>query len=666
MPIRFMRLGPKIISASALVIAAALAWAAATLSAGIIEARSLQAVRTALIEAEHEWADVHTDGLQVHVGGEAPTEAARFNALSVSGEVVEASRVIDGTTVTPAQPVAPPEFSVEILRNDDGVSLIGLVPASLDRALMAEEIRALARGTEVTDFLESADYPVPGLWLPAFNYALDALARLPRSKISVAPGRVTIKAIADSPQERLDLEVLLTRRAPETIGLILDISSPRPVISPFTLRFLIDEERGPRFDACSADSDRDRDRIIAAAREAGLNGSVNCTLGLGVPSPEWANAVIMGIEALARLGAGTLTFSDADIALVAAPNTDQTLFDEVAGGLESNLPEVFSLKAILPPPPVEEGDGPPPPEFVATRDPEGAVEILGRLPNEMVHATVESFARARFGVDAVYMAARMEAEGLPETWPVRVLAGLSALSELDHGSVTVLSESVSVEGVSGNAEASDAIARLLTDKLGSEADFALSVTYDERLDPLADLPTAEECIRRIQIILEADKITFAPSSTAIEGPSADVVDAIAEVLRTCAKVDMDVEVAGHTDSQGREQMNLNLSEARAAAVLEALSERRVQTARMSFKGYGETDPIADNDTEEGREANRRIEFRLIIPVDVSTEEPEEAAAEGVTAETDATGEATGDSADADDEDADAGSDDADATEESTE
>jgi OOP family OmpA-OmpF porin len=87
---------------------------------------------------------------------------------------------------------------------------------------------------------------------------------------------------------------------------------------------------------------------------------------------------------------------------------------------------------------------------------------------------------------------------------------------------------------------------------------------------------------------------------------------------------MDIQIAGHTDSQGREQMNLELSEARAQAVLAALAERRAPISRISAKGYGETVPIADNDTEEGREANRRIEFRLLP----DEEDPTEAEADG--------------------------------------
>jgi OOP family OmpA-OmpF porin len=605
-----MRLGPRIVTTGAFALAGLLCWFAATLAAGVIEERSTRAVASALADGGHDWAEIHADGLEVHLGGTAPSEAARFAALSTGGRVVEPSRVIDGTTVVAATPITPPRFSMEILRNEDGVSLIGLVPASMDREAMAERIRGMARDVDVTDLLEAGDYPVPGGWVQAVNYGLDALSRLSRAKISIAPAEVSITAIGESREEQARLESALARMAPDGLRLALDISAPRPVITPFALRFLIDED-GARFDACAAGDAEGRDRILAAALEAGLEGKAACTLGLGQPVPDWPRAVEMGIAALAEIGAGTLTFRDTDVALVAAEGADPAAFDRAVGALESNLPDVFALTAVLPPAPDAGDEGPPPPEFTATRSREGQVALRGRLPTEMVHETVESLARARFGTEAVYMGARVAPAGLPEGWTIRVLAGLSALAEVDHGAVTVTEESLKLTGVSGNRRARDEIVGLLTEKLGEGAAMTLSVAYDERLDPLADIPTPQECIRRIEIILEARKITFAPGSTEVEGESAEVVDEIADVLRACRKTEMAIQIAGHTDSQGRESMNLELSEARAQSVLDALAARRVSVARITSKGYGETAPIADNDTEEGREANRRIEFRLL-------------------------------------------------------
>ena len=87
-----------------------------------------------------------------------------------------------------------------------------------------------------------------------------------------------------------------------------------------------------------------------------------------------------------------------------------------------------------------------------------------------------------------------------------------------------------------------------------------------------------------------------------------MLDEIADVLRDCDELSL--EIAGHTDSQGREAMNLQLSQSRATAVLMELQRRKVLTTNYIAKGYGELNPIADNNTEEGRETNRRIEFKL--------------------------------------------------------
>ena len=112
-------------------------------------------------------------------------------------------------------------------------------------------------------------------------------------------------------------------------------------------------------------------------------------------------------------------------------------------------------------------------------------------------------------------------------------------------------------------------------------------------------------------IQKVRKINFEPGSATIDESALSTMDQIAEVLRRCG--DLRIEVQGHTDSQGREEMNLALSQARAESVLNELRARRVLTSGFIAKGYGEANPIADNGTEDGREANRRIEFRLIIP-----------------------------------------------------
>lgn len=156
------------------------------------------------------------------------------------------------------------------------------------------------------------------------------------------------------------------------------------------------------------------------------------------------------------------------------------------------------------------------------------------------------------------------------------------------------------------------------------------MTYLEELDPLARMLNGEECVAEITDLASQNKIKFEPGSATLDGDSRDTVQAIAEVFERC--LEAPIEIGGHTDSQGREEMNLNLSKGRAEAVLTALRGARVKLKSLTAEGYGETQPIADNGTEEGREANRRIEFRLVTPATLEAPETQSETSDTATAE----------------------------------
>ncbi len=610
-----MRLPYFLAVALIFLVSAGLCLLAASFAVTKVEETSEFAVRRALDLKGHDWAEVHSDGLRVVLTGTATDEATRFNALTAAGTEVDTSRLIDQMQVAPTTELAAPRFSAEILRNDSGISVIGLIPASENREALMERLSDLDGGAPVSDLMETADYPKPKGWDAAITYAVDALTRLPRAKISASPGLVKITAIADSQQEKEKLEQDLTRAAPPSLRIGLSISAPRPVITPFTLRFLIDEDGG-QFDACSAQDEKAREAIVAAAQEAGMTGPYSCTIGLGVPSPRWSEAAALSINALAELGGGSVTMSDADITLAAAEGTEAGTFDRVVGELENALPAVFALHAILPPPETEGEEGPP--EFNATRSPEGLVQMRGRLGDETQRDMVDSYARAAFGSEQVHIATRIAPDGLPMGWPVRILTGLEALAQLHNGALTVTPDDLVLNGISHDPETKAQIAGLLSEKLGDAQEFTLSITYQEPPEPADKLPDPEVCEERIAEVQASTKIAFEPGSATVAADSRDTVNQIADILRECGPIRL--EIQGHTDSQGREEMNQQLSQARAQSILNELRGRRVPTASFTAVGYGESQPIADNDTEEGREENRRIEFRLIRPEPVENTE----------------------------------------------
>jgi outer membrane protein OmpA-like peptidoglycan-associated protein len=87
---------------------------------------------------------------------------------------------------------------------------------------------------------------------------------------------------------------------------------------------------------------------------------------------------------------------------------------------------------------------------------------------------------------------------------------------------------------------------------------------------------------------------------------------LARLISLLEKVpSMKIEISGHTDSRGSEEYNQKLSESRAKTVVTYLIGKGISKSRLTYKGYGESKPIAKNDTDAGRQENRRTEFKII-------------------------------------------------------
>jgi outer membrane protein OmpA-like peptidoglycan-associated protein len=103
----------------------------------------------------------------------------------------------------------------------------------------------------------------------------------------------------------------------------------------------------------------------------------------------------------------------------------------------------------------------------------------------------------------------------------------------------------------------------------------------------------------IYINFDFDKAIIKPESKPI----------INEVIRMMKQSpDLKLSIDGYTDNVGTHEYNIKLSQARAAAVVEALTKAGIAADRLSSAGYGDSNPIADNDKPEGRAKNRRVEL----------------------------------------------------------
>jgi OOP family OmpA-OmpF porin len=230
---------------------------------------------------------------------------------------------------------------------------------------------------------------------------------------------------------------------------------------------------------------------------------------------------------------------------------------------------------------------------------------LGALPAEDGPA-------ARFGVVDVANVDVLEGLEPEDDWIGTIVALVGTLAAgLDEGSVTI-NPAGEVVTTAGEAETRQ-LKRDLTDAsenlivaLGAEG---FDVTDGVLGPPKPPAPTkaeVEELERTLAELIEGKVVEFEFASDQLTPAGIALLDELLVPLVEFSAVP--VEIAGHADSQGSADRNLELSRRRAQAVLDYFVSRGEDPERFVAIGYGDTRPIADNSTEEGRQKNRRIEF----------------------------------------------------------
>ena len=127
-------------------------------------------------------------------------------------------------------------------------------------------------------------------------------------------------------------------------------------------------------------------------------------------------------------------------------------------------------------------------------------------------------------------------------------------------------------------------------------------------------PTMVRVTDKEIVILQ--QVLFDTGRATIKAESFPLIEEVAGVLKDHPEI-LELRVEGHTDSRGAKAFNMRLSQNRADSVMKALVERGIDPARLTAKGFGPTEPIGDNATEEGRQKNRRVQFTIISKKDAS-------------------------------------------------
>jgi OOP family OmpA-OmpF porin len=333
-------------------------------------------------------------------------------------------------------------------------------------------------------------------------------------------------------------------------------------------------------------------RLLEAARASlgGVEVVDQMSLARGAP-PRFDNAALLLIDQIGKLKDGKITISDSSVNLSGMAR-DLGGREAIAAALK-NLPDGFKIANDVKAPPYV---------FQAYKDPVAlTLTLSGYVPDDKVHAALVTAAGRKVFSEKVVDNLKASV-GAPSGFAAAVVPALGALSRLSTGTLVVSDREVKL---SGDALYDAAAAQV---RAGPGRDFPQGFQYkaDISVKPAAAPVDGTVCQQLFTELLSKGSIRFEAARATIDPDSAGLLDRLIETALRCPATN--IEIAGHTDTDGDDAANQALSEKRAQAVADYLVKAGLPADRFTAVGYGSAQPVASNDTDEGKAQNRRIEF----------------------------------------------------------
>ncbi|NLE34843.1 MAG: OmpA family protein [Bacteroidales bacterium] len=189
-------------------------------------------------------------------------------------------------------------------------------------------------------------------------------------------------------------------------------------------------------------------------------------------------------------------------------------------------------------------------------------------------------------------------------------AGCASMNKTTKGAAVGTAAGGAMGAVIGKATGNPALGAIIGATVGGATGAIIGREMDKQAEEIANsVPDAK--VERVGegIVVEfSSAVLFGFDQSDLSAEAMANLDKLVTVLNTYP--DTNIEVQGHTDSKGSETYNQTLSEKRAGAVSTYLAGKEITAERIITKGFGETMPEYDNETEEGRAQNRRVEFLI--------------------------------------------------------
>ena len=526
------------------------------------------------------------------------------------------------------------------------LQLSGVAPTQNARNQIMSVARATFPGRDIVDGMRLAR-GVPAkedAWLGWIAYGMKQLAGLKSGQVGLENTNLSVEGEANDNTSYKGIRNALANQLPPGIKLKNE-KVTASVAKPYTwsAKYAANQVQLTGH----VPSERARDEVFAAAKKAFPRAAIVDKMDTAAGEPkDWSVAATSAIAHLATFDDGSADMRDSQLTLAGLAR-DQATADEARRALKAlaAFKTTDQIKVREPVAPVAN------PYVTGIAAANGAVTLTGYVPSEQARSALLESVKARLPGQKIEDRLQI-AGGSPEGWLGCVNGGLQGIGKLGAGRVDLNGSAMDVVGSADDAKLPDTIAREVKAAVGAQCNARINIGLSARAEAitaearrnaeqstataaeaarqaaaaeaakrdaaakvkaeadaeLARKGKANECQAQLAGIAKAGKIQFRRANAELDPSSFATLTQLANATNSCPG--MMVEIGGHTDAEGVPERNQSLSERRAQSVRAFLVSAGVPEARLAAIGYGETRPIASNDTAETRAINRRIEFTV--------------------------------------------------------
>ena len=571
-----------------------------------------QRSQAALKSLGHDWAQVSLSGRDARLSGAAPNAETIKEAVSAVERVPGIRLVESNAAIAPPKPPRATVPLFELLREGRSVAISGTVADETARKVIRESILAALPDVRLTDRMTIAS-GLPGSFATFAAFAaaeavkLDPVSAQIKGNTLIVQGKSASFAVFDTIASRL-------RQPPSGLVVARQDILP-PTVRPFTFAIQYDGKNAV-LDGFIASEQVRRDLLQALSQHLpGVTIVDQLRIAEGSPRDAMSSYTFALIQ-LGRMRSGFARFSDNALTFEGEP-LDRATYVAAVNAFSASLPAHLQLaSAVVRLPTVS------PYRWTAEKS---GMDLLvqGYVPHETARDIITGAAR-RAAAGLPLRDEQALAQGAPSGFEAAIMLALRQLELMKNGRISLIGNQLELSGEVADADTASAIRAAIA---GAKID-GVSIRLDLREPPPPVVatpqppnppspvepqrpvlsPEASQCQERLSRIVDHRIILFETGKDTISPDSLPILDEIVVVLRDCRIAALTIE--GHTDTVGAPDANLILSKARAASVKAYLLDKGIAEALLQVVGFGDSRPIADNGTEEGRARNRRIAFTV--------------------------------------------------------